>query len=243
MTKKIRTTEIIKYDNQFNAIRTFNLMEAKAQDLFFSIIAAIQKIDPNMINPGEKKYILSCKDVCHLGSIVTEKNNFNPQQLKTLISDINIHVPYLMHISLPKISITDLDREHLEVCVTEKLQKLFWNISDDVEVTQFKLSSFVAMQSKYTKAIYRLLSATSNGSDHGIYCASIVNIAKRLGTENLDYIARHIPNLLRDIASTGDLQEAAFGNLHFDNLYYEHNPPTNPDQIVINYVWSPDRLK
>lgn len=46
-----------------------------------------------------------------------------------------------------------------------------------------------------------------------------------------------------EIASTGDLSEATYGRLHFQNLYFEHNPPDNPDQILINYVWAPDRFQ
>ena len=244
MTQKIRTPEIITYDNHFNDIRTFNLLDEKSQDLFFAIIATIQKIDSNMHNPMKEKYRLRCKDVCHLAKITNKKKDFDQQKLENLISDINTHVPYIMYISSPqRDNIIDPQKVYLDVSVTAKLQKLFFDIADDVEVTQFKLSSFVAIQSKYAKSIYRLLLEKSNGSDHGIYCAASSELAKRIGTENSDYISQNITKLMRDIASTGDFKEATFGKVHFDDLYSERDFPTNPNKIIINYMWSPERLK
>lgn len=236
MTQKTRTSEIITYDNHFNGIRTFNLLNEKSQDLFFAIIESIQKIDTGLHNPIEKKYRLRCKDVCSLGGIINKKTVFSSQQLEQMILDINIHVPYIMYITYPQ-------NEYIDVTVTAKLQKLFWDIAADAEVTQFKLSSFIAMQSKYAKALYRLLLATSRGSDHGICCQTITELAERIGTENSEYLVQNIKKIMEEIASTGDLSEATYGRLHFQNLYFEHNPPDNPDQILINYVWSPDRLK
>lgn len=244
MTQKIRIPEIIRYDNHFNDIQTFKLMEAKAQDLFFSIIAALPKIDPSMINPGEEKYCLNCKDVCHLGKIMIDKNGFDPQQLVQLIDDINIHVPYIMHISSSQSSdMTNPQNEYLDVTVTAKMQKLFFYIPDGASITKFNLNSYIRIKSKYAKALYRLLLATSNGADHGIYCAASSELGKRIGTENSDYIEKNMQKLMRDIASTGDLSAASFGKLHFDDLYCERNSPADPDKIIINYVWSPGRLK
>lgn len=147
MSKKIRTPEIITYDNHFNDIHTFNLLEEKSQDLFFALIASIQKIDPGIHNPVEKKYRLRCKEVCSLGKIMNKKTGFAPQQLEQMILDINIHVPYIMYITYPQ-------NGYLDVTITAKLQKLFLGIADDAEVTQFKLASFIHIQSKYAKAIY-----------------------------------------------------------------------------------------
>lgn len=243
MKQKIRTSEIITYDNHFNGICTFNLMEAKSQDLFFAIIAAIKKIDSSMKNSREKKYRLNCRAICYTGKIMNEKNDFDPQQLVCLISDINIHVPYIMNISFsPNSDITNSENEYLDVTVTAKMQKLFFDIADDVSITKFKLESFVTLKSKYAKAIYLLLLA-DNGSDCGTYCASSIELAKKIGTENSDYIAQNITKIMRDIASTGDLSEATFGILHFDNLYCDRNSPANSNKIIINYVWSPERLK
>lgn len=244
MTQETRTPEIIRYDNHFNDIRTFDLMTAKSQDLFFAIIAAIKKIDPNMNNTGAKKYHLNCKDVCHLGKITNGKNDFDPQKLEYLISDINIHVPYIMHISSSQSSdMTNPQNEYLDVTVTAKMQKLFFYISDGASITKFNLNSYIRIKSKYAKALYRLLLATSNGADHGIYCAASSELGKRIGTENSDYIEKNMQKLMRDIASTGDLSAASFGKLHFDALYCERNSPADPDKIIINYVWSPGRLK
>ena len=243
MKQKIRTAEIIRYDNRFNDIRTFNLMTAKAQDLFFAIIAVIQKIDLGRHNFKEKKYRLRCKDVCQLGKIMNEKNDFDLQQLGHLISDINIHVPYIMHISSSQSSdMTNPQNEYLDVTVTAKMQKLFFYIPDGASITKFNLNSYIRIKSKYAKALYRLLLATSNGADHGIYCAASSELGKRIGTENSDYIEKNMQKLMRDIASTGDLSAASFGKLHFDALYCERNSPADPDKIIINYVWSPDRL-
>ena len=242
MKQKIRTAEIIRYDNRFNDIRTFNLMTAKAQDLFFAIIAVIQKIDLCRHNFKEKKYRLRCKEVCQLGKIMNEKNDFDLQQLGHLISDINIHVPYIMNISFSKNNdMTSSENEYLDVTVTAKMQKLFFDIADDVSITKFKLESFVTVKSKCAKAIYRLLLA-ENGSGHGTYCALSSDLANNIGTENSNYIDRNITNIMRDIASTGDLSEATLGKLHFDNLYCDRDSHSNSDKIIINYVWSPDRL-
>ena len=119
MTKKIRTPEIITYDNHFNDIHTFNLLEEKSQDLFFALIASIPKIDPCIHNPVEKKYRLRCKEVCSLGKIMNKKTGFAPQQLEQRILDINIHVPYIMYITYPQ-------NGYLDVIITAKLQKLNW---------------------------------------------------------------------------------------------------------------------
>lgn len=244
MTEKTRTSEIIMYDNHFNGIRTFNLMDAKSQDLFFAIIAAIKKIDPNMNNTGAKKYHLNCKDVCHLGKITNGKNDCDPQKLENLISDINIHVPYIMHISSSQSSdMTNLQNEYLDVTVTAKMQKLFFYIPDGTSITKFNLNSYIRIKSKYAKALYRLLLATSNGSDHGICCQTITELAERIGTENSEHLVQNIKKIMGEIAATGDLSEATYGRLHFQNLYFEHNPPDNSDQILINYVWYPDRFQ
>lgn len=247
--RKTRSPEIIRYDNHFNEIHGFNQLTGKTQNLFFAILVEIQKQISN--RPLEDQYLLKFLDVRRMAGLTKAKNGVNHSVLNRMIEAINTKLCDLIQIErIRKIRpYTRIPRNqsrefvwmaadmpyrskaiYLSVLLTEKAKKLFFNIDDTGNITEFSFGSYKAMSRKYAKAIYRLLM----NHDHrirGEYNAKIEDFVHRIGANDFNYVKNDMGKILNQLKETGDFRECDYSLRTYEN----ENGEIKTERILFKY--------
>ena len=240
MSQKKKDTQkniMVRYDSQFEKISKFNQLNGKTQNLFFSIMAEIskQRRDGNL----QEKYLLNFLDVRRLAGLTTSRGSTSQEVLNQMLNDMNsklcefIHItqirrrkiylaPEHVKLSIPANFVwvqddteNNFKEVYLDITITPKAERLFFILNESRHITQFRLNSYVSISKKFAKAIYRQLLDPAHAEDEE-YCATIQKFMTDIGANNIGYVKKIMPEILRQLKKTGDFEPYICYRFFFD---------------------------
>lgn len=240
MSQKKKDTQrpiMVRYDSQFEKISKFNQLNGKTQNLFFGIMTEISRQRRNSNLHG--KYLLKFLDVRRLAGLTTARGATRQEVLDQMLKTINIKLCEFIHITqirrrkiylnyqhinlrLPTnyVWVEDDTENHskdvyLDITITPKAEKLFFAFDESRPITQFPLNSYVSISKKYAKAIYRQLLESTHVS-RGEYRTTIEKFMTDIGANNIGYVKKIMPEILRQLKKTGDFEPYICYRFFFD---------------------------
>lgn len=215
---------MVRYDSQFDKISKFNQLNGKTQNLFFSIMTEISRQRRNSNLHG--KYLLKFLDVRRLAGLTTARGSASQEVLNQMLNDINIKLCEFIHITQirkrkiyldsPQVltlpanfvwvqddTANNFKEVYLDITITQKVENLFFILDASRHITQFPLNSYVSISKKFAKAIYRQLLNPAH-ADVGEYRTTVERFMTDIGTNNIGYVKKILPEILRQLRKTGD---------------------------------------
>ena len=223
--KDMQKSIMVRYDSQFDRISKFNHLNGKTQNLFLGIIAEISRQRRNGNLQG--KYLLKFLDVRRLAGLTTAKGSASQEVLNQMLNAINIKLCEFIHITqirrrkiylnYQKINlplpanfvwvqddtVNNFKEVYLDITITPKAEKLFFTLDESRSMTQFQLNHYVSISKKFAKAIYRQLLDPMH-ADGGEYRTTVESFMTDIGTNNIGYVKKILPEILGQLRKTGD---------------------------------------
>lgn len=161
--------EIVKYNNDLNFM-PFPNFTGHQFDLFFSILSQIKEKHDNLpllhkfFDPTKRQLVIPYKkfvDICR----ISEWNRSFTEVYKEIKSFLNILLDYKINYSTPNgsyyafVCFEEAEHDTGEQVIRITFQKKFFDmvVNHTLGFTRFELAEFIALRSKYSKTLYRLL--------------------------------------------------------------------------------------
>ena len=236
--KDMQKSIMVRYDSQFDRLSKFNHLNGKTQNLFFSIMTEISRQRRNGNLQG--KYLLKFLDVRRLAGLTTARGSASQEVLNQMLNDINIKLCEFIHITqirrrkiylnYQKINlplpanfvwvqddaVNNFKEVYLDITITPKAETLFFTLDESRSMTQFPLNHYVSISKKFAKAIYRQLLDPAH-ADVGEYRTTVENFMTDIGTNNIGYVKKILPEILRQLRKTGDFA-SIYCHSYFDEI-------------------------
>ena len=147
--------DIVKYDNEFNLTKNFNKLSQVEQDIFFTITSEFTK--------NKKTHLTLTAN--YIRQKINMKGKYRPSEVTNFLKDLSLklsEIPFIIE-SDNDIIVTpifakfhvDKNTQETEVILNDQFLSYFYDIP--ISFTQFELSKFVNLNSKYAKTLFRYL--------------------------------------------------------------------------------------
>lgn len=147
--------DIVKYDNEFNLTKNFNKLSQVEQDIFFTITSEFTK--------NKKTHLTLTANF--IRQKINMKGKYRPSEVTTFLKDLSLklsEIPFIIEsdndiIVTPIFAKFHVDKttQETEIILNDQFLSYFYDIP--ISFTQFELSKFVNLNSKYAKTLFRYL--------------------------------------------------------------------------------------